>query len=86
MVKKKSHESIRFFHSVENGIERLVAVYGTDFSEACIRSMKQIVRKLQLLLYRCAEDRISRDKELLRITPKEAVRLRAKNRKRYLKR
>lgn len=84
MERDKNHEKTHFFHAIEKEWVSLFAKYGPECSEECLRSMKRIYRMLRIAIYQAEVWIIERRKQEGRITPKEAVRQKAKVRKQYL--
>ena len=80
MKKKRLH----ILRQMEVLMGQMAAECGTECSEAGFAAMKRIIKALRYMVYVCEEARINRLKELGRITLKEAVHLKAKNRRNYL--
>ena len=84
MNNKTNFERVNFLKRTEAELKRLFEVYGTDYSKACEKYMKQIYRQLTYELYLCEEQRINREVMNHKLTPKEGQRKKAANRRKYL--
>lgn len=84
MEGKERHEKLRFWEFVEQELELLVDMFGTYFSDECLRIMKRIYRKLRILILRNELARIERKQKNGKLTGKQAQHEKAKVRKTWM--
>ena len=84
MEGKERHEKLRFWEFVEQELELLVDMFGTYFSDECLRIMKRIYRKLRILILRNELAKIERKQKSGKLTGKQAQHEKAKVRKTWM--
>ena len=83
-MRKITHERAMFLERTYAELRLYFECYEVIYSRPCIRLIKLIVKHLLHELYLYENERINSLSKAGKLTPKEAVRLRAKNKKTYL--
>lgn len=83
MNKRTDYERVNFLKRTEAELKRLFVVYGPNYSRACEVYMRRIIKQLAYELYLCENQKIDRDVMNRKMTPKEAYKKKAANRKKY---
>jgi hypothetical protein len=81
---KERHEKLRFMEFVEQELWLLIDMFGTHFSDECLRIMKRIYRKLRLLIVENELARVDRKRKNGKLTGKQAQHEKAKVKKSWL--
>lgn len=83
-MRRITHERALFLERMYEGLKLFFERYGMAYSRPCVRLMKLIVKQLQYELYLYEKNRIDRLRREGKVTPKEAVRMMAENKRQYM--
>ena len=83
MIEEKKKERTLFLKRTYQELMEMNEKYGAAFSNASLRYMKLIVKRLQYEIHLAEMEKIRKEVENGKLTPKEAVKMKAASRKRY---
>ena len=71
-MKKDRYERLHVMQRMEEEVERLWEVYGTNCSDQCLNTMKHVVKKLRNEVYACEVAKVDAKLQKGSITKKQA--------------